>query len=225
MKSLNNNFRLIIAILIVVSLILITEVKSKVTREKRNTKVKDEKKIFNDTLLRYNKTESKFQDLSKDLQKVKYNYFLLKKYRRLMKLREEFGEELEKVRDKIDSNVYEKDSILEQIEELNKKLDKYDAKCSSTSESYKNAEYFKNVMINMVKIFFITIFGTIALSLGIAGVILLVTWGKKDEPGYDEDESSLEYLNSERSSLKKLKKGKKKKGLKKTKVEKAEKQS
>jgi len=186
-------------LLLLISLIIFAFLISIVTSQ--TTPSEDERKLYNEAAARLNETEFALADLSEKLKDIKYNFILLMKYKDLLKTKDNVKEFFNNVTAKINSFNYNKYSMLDEIKQLNEKLLKLDNKYESTYRAYNNAESIKLVLVNMIKVFFITLIITMVVVLIAVGFISLFLFKRQRRKRHDyyEEENSREYLRPEKS--------------------------
>ena len=102
---------------------------------------------------------------------IKYNIILLINHKNLIRVHDSINSEVDKIKAQLDKNKYDKNAILEEIQKLNKTITKFDSKCNKMMRSIKRNEEAKSILLNMIKIFFITLLIITIIVLSITGIV------------------------------------------------------
>ena len=178
-----------------ISIIIISILFSSIKSQKTNQI--EVKQLFNSTLDRYNKTEIHYKNISEKMKNVKFNIFLKIRYKKLVKEHNMIGKNIGKIEEKLNSNNYDKNEILEDIKELNKSLVHYEHKCHKAIHVFNQSVKVKNVLGDMLKTFFIALLITIIIVLIIIGIISLYIIKKQKKYYILEEENSEEKIVGE----------------------------
>ena len=227
-----------------ISIILISILFSSIKSQQTNQI--EMKQLFNNTLDRYNKTEIHYKDISEKMKNIKFNIFLKIRYKNLVKEHNKIERNIGKMEEKLNSNNYDKNEMLEDIKDLNKSLTTYEHKCDKVIYIFNQNEKTKNVFMNILKTFFLTLLITIIIVLIIISIVSLFIIKRQRKYYILEEENSIDrivdaekknnefnqikiknensnVITTENSSERKMKKKKGKKKIKK--VKKSEKES
>ena len=191
MKSLNLNFYLSI---IIISLFFSSIKAQNITQSELN-------QLFNNILIKCNKTEILFQEFCQKMKNIKYNIILKIKYKNLKKKHNKIVKKIGKIKELLNSNNYNKNEILEDIKELNKSLTKFEYKCNKAIHAFYKGEKVKTILNNLLKVFFITLFITIFLLLIVIVIIsIFIIRRQKKYYALDEESSKVDIINEEGSN-------------------------
>ena len=162
------------------------------------------------------KIDTIYQNLTEKMTEVKYNIILKYRYKRLESKREKIDKKLNQIK----SGTLINEKILK---ELNEYVHSYKRSCHKVSELYDFFEDLKNTIINIVKIFFITVIIVIILVIIISTLIYLYIYRKRknyeilqEEISHSDfqninNDSELEKIKEKNKKIKKKKKKEKKK--------------
>ena len=188
MKSLNLNFYLSI---IIISLFFLSIKAQNITQSEVN-------QLFNNNLIKCNKTEMLFREFSEKMKNIKYNIILKIKYKNLQKKHNKIEKKIGKIKELLNSNNYNKNEILEDIRELNKSLTKFEYKCNKAIHAFYKGEKVKTILNNLLKVFFITLFITIFLLLIVIVIIsIFIIKRQKNYYALDEESSKVDIIKEE----------------------------
>ena len=191
MKSLNLNFYLSI---IIISLFFLSIKAQNITQSEVN-------QLFNNNLIKCNKTEMLFREFSEKMKNIKYNIILKIKYKNLQKKHNKIEKKIGKIKELLNSNNYNKNEILEDIRELNKSLTKFEYKCNKAIHAFYKGEKVKTILNNLLKVFFITLFITIFLLLIVIVIIsIFIIKRQKNYYALDEESSKVDIIKEEGSN-------------------------
>ena len=160
----NKNF-LLILLSIMLFLFSLSPIKS------QKNELSSEKALFNEELIYFNKTNIKLEHINDMMSNIKYNIILLIKHKDLIRTHDSINSEVNKIKTQLDENKYDKNKIMEEINKLNKTLTKFDSKYKEMIHSIKSFEQIKNIILNMIKIFFIVLLIIIIVVLLIIGIV------------------------------------------------------
>ena len=152
------------------------------------------KQLFNNTLDRYNKTELHYKDISEKMKNIKFNIFLKIRYKKLVKEHNKIERNIGKIEEKLNSNNYDKNEMLEDIKELNISLKTYEHKCHKVIHVFNQNEKTKNIFMNMLKAFFITLLIIIIIVLIIIGIVSLYIIKRQRKYYILEEENSFDKI-------------------------------
>ena len=164
MKLFNLNFVLLVIILKII-LFLLSPVKS------QEINSSEEKQKLNKILIIFNVTNIEFQKLTEKMSNIKYNVLLLSRFKGLKRNYDSIKKQINYTKNKLDENNYNKTQIIEEIFYLNKTITKFDNDCYSINHAYITFDKTKILLINMIKVFFVTLFIIIIVIFIIIGII------------------------------------------------------
>lgn len=185
MKKIELNYYSIALIFIITILILFSPIK---TQENNQTK---EKQLFNNSLIEFNKTEIQYQNLSEKMKNVKYDIFMKIRYRGIQKKHDNIQEKIEKIQSDLDSNTYNKKEILEEIKEINVKIEEFGNACNSAINSYYKSNITYNKLKKIIIAIFIALFIIINIVVVVGGIVsfYIIRKQKKKYVPLDEENS------------------------------------
>jgi len=166
-----------------------------------------EKQLFNDYVLNYNNTVSKLKDINDKLGGIKYNFIFIIKYNNLKKTNKVIEKQISKIYNELNSTIFDKNKINEELNELNITLENFDKKCNKLIHSYNKFDNTKIKLFQMIKkVLNILIILTIIVFI-IVGIISLFVIKKqkryrKIREDYSQDDSLDNDGDSARESYK-----------------------
>lgn len=131
----------------------------------------EEKELLNNCISSFNKTESRFSEISQKMKNIKYNIFLKIRYKNLERMHSKIQISITEIREKLDSTNYDKNKIIEQLKMLDGNIEKYERKCDSANDLYYQAENIKAIVYNLIKAFFMTLLIIIIVVMIIIGIV------------------------------------------------------
>ena len=157
---------------------------------------------------------SLYQNLTEKMAEIKYNVILKLRYKSLTRKKEKVEKELNKIKSSGTINSYA-------LDELNEYVYSYGKSCRKVRKLFDTFESLKNTILNIIRIFFLTLIITVIVVIIISALIYLYIVRKSKS--YDilkEEMSHSEFHNSNDPELEIIKKKNKKKKFKKKKSEK-----
>ena len=145
------------------------------------------------------KIDTIYQNLTEKMTEVKYNIILKYRYKRLESKREKIDKKLNQIK----SGNLISEKILKELKEY---VHSYKRSCHKVSELYDFFEDLKNTIINIVKIFFITVIIVIILVIIISTLIYLYIYRKRKNYEILQEEishSDFQNINND-SELEKI---------------------
>ena len=157
---------------------------------------------------------SLYQNLTEKMAEIKYNVILKLRYKSLTRKKEKVEKELNKIKSSGSINSYT-------LDELNEYVYSYGKSCRKVRKLFDTFESLKNTILNIIRIFFLTLIITIIVVIIISALIYLYIVRKsKSYDILNEEMSHSEFHNSNDPELEIIKKKNKKKKFKKKKSEK-----
>ena len=157
---------------------------------------------------------SLYQNLTEKMTEIKYNVILKLRYKSLTRKKEKVEKELNKIKSSGSINSYT-------LDELNEYVYSYGKSCRKVRKLFDTFESLKNTILNIIRIFFLTLIITIIVVIIISALIYLYIVRKsKSYDILNEEMSHSEFHNSNDPELEVIKKKNKKKKFKKKKSEK-----
>ena len=157
---------------------------------------------------------SLYQNLTEKMAEIKYNVILKLRYKSLTRKKEKVEKELNKIKSSGTINSYT-------LDELNEYVYSYGKSCRKVRKLFDTFESLKNTILNIIRIFFLTLIITIIVVIIISALIYLYIVRKSKSYDFlNEEMSHSEFHNSNDPELEVIKKKNKKKKFKKKKSEK-----
>jgi hypothetical protein len=157
---------------------------------------------------------SLYQNLTEKMSEIKYNVILKLRYKSLKRKKEKVEKELNKIKSSGSINSYT-------LDELNEYVYSYGKSCRKVRKLFDTFESLKNTILNIIRIFFLTLIITIIVVIIISALIYLYIVRKsKSYDILNEEMSHSEFHNSNDPELEIIKKKNKKKKFKKKKSDK-----
>ena len=157
---------------------------------------------------------SLYQNLTEKMAEIKYNVILKLRYKSLKRKKEKVEKQLNKIKSSGSINSYT-------LDELNEYVYSYGKSCRKVRKLFDTFESLKNTILNIIRIFFLTLIITIIVVIIISALIYLYIVRKsKSYDILNEEMSHSEFHNSNDPELEIIKKKNKKKKFKKKKSEK-----
>jgi len=183
---------------------LLSQIKSQDNQESKLKEV--EENIF--------QINSLYQNLTEKMTEIKYNVILKLRYKSLTRKKEKVEKELNKIKSSGTINSYV-------LDELNEYVYSYGKSCRKVRKLFDTFESLKNTILNIIRIFFLTLIITVIVVIIISALIYLYIVRKsKSYDILNEEMSNSEFHNSNDPELEIIKKKNKKKKFKKKKSEK-----
>ena len=157
---------------------------------------------------------SLYQNLTEKMAEIKYNVILKLRYKSLTRKKEKVEKELNKIKSSGTINSYT-------LGELNEYVYSYGKNCRKVRKLFDTFESLKNTILNIIRIFFLTLIITIIVVIIISALIYLYIVRKSKSYDFlNEEMSHSEFHNSNDPELEIIKKKNKKKKFKKKKSDK-----
>ena len=157
---------------------------------------------------------SLYQNLTEKMTEIKYNVILKLRYKSLTRKKEKVEKELNKIKSSGSINSYT-------LDELNEYVYSYGKSCRKVRKLFDTFESLKNTILNIIRIFFLTLIITIIVVIIISALIYLYIVRKSKSYDFlNEEMSHSEFHNSNDPELEIIKKKNKKKKFKKKKSDK-----
>jgi hypothetical protein len=157
---------------------------------------------------------SLYQNLTEKMAEIKYNVILKLRYKSLTRKKEKVEKQLNKIKSSGSINSYT-------LDELNEYVYSYGKSCRKVRKLFDTFESLKNTILNIIRIFFLTLIITIIVVIIISALIYLYIVRKsKSYDILNEEMSNSEFHNSNDPELEIIKKKNKKKKFKKKKSDK-----
>ena len=161
---------------------------------------------------------SLYQNLTEKMTEIKYNVILKLRYKSLTRKKEKVEKELNKIKSSGSINSYA-------LDELNEYVYSYGKSCRKVRKLFDTFESLKNTILNIIRIFFLTLIITIIVVIIISALIYLYIVRKsKSYDILNEEMSHSEFHNSNDPELEIIKKKNKKNKKKKFKKKKSDKE-
>ena len=131
----------------------------------------EEKQLLNNSLILFNKAEVNYKIISAKMETVKFNIFLKVRYKNLQRRYNNIRASIEKINNILVSNDYDISDVKERLYDLKKDIEKFDKKCNKTFDVFSKSEKIKSMIINLIKVFFLTIVIIIIVVFAIIAII------------------------------------------------------
>jgi hypothetical protein len=180
---------------IIIILILFSSIKTQDT-------ISEEKQLYNNNLIKFNKTEIQYKEISEKMKNIKYNIFLKIRYKNLKKKHQKIEIKLGKIKEKLDSNNYDKNELKEEIKEIYESITKFEKKCNKALDIFYKSEKTKKVLMNMIKAFFWTLLVIIIVVLIVIGVAsIFIIKRQRKYYALEEENSQVNIINEGKNNL------------------------
>ena len=153
------------AIILFIILLLFSKINS------QENQSSEEKQLFNNSLILFNKAEVNYKIISAKMETVKFNIFLKVRYKNLQRRYNNIRASIEKINNILVSNDYDISDVKEKLYDLKKDIEKFDKKCNKTFDVFSQSEKIKSMIINLIKVFFLTIVIIIIVVFAIIAII------------------------------------------------------
>ena len=198
------NFIYLNLCLITLFISLLSQIKSQDNQESKLKEVEENISQIN----------SLYQNLTEKMTEIKYNVILKLRYKSLTRKKEKVEKQLNKIKSSGSINSYT-------LDELNEYVYSYGKSCRKVRKLFDTFESLKNTILNIIRIFFLTLIITIIVVIIISALIYLYIVRKSKSYDFlNEEMSHSEFHNSNDPELEIIKKKNKKKKFKKKKSDK-----
>lgn len=153
------------AIILFIILLLFSKINS------QENQSSEEKQLLNNSLILFNKAEVNYKIISAKMETVKFNIFLKVRYKNLQRRYNNIRASIEKINNILVSNDYDISDVKEKLYDLKKDIEKFDKKCNKTFDVFSQSEKIKSMIINLIKVFFLTIVIIIIVVFAIIAII------------------------------------------------------
>ena len=153
------------AIILFIILLLFSKINS---QENQSLELKQ---LLNNSLILFNKAEVNYKIISAKMETVKFNIFLKVRYKNLQRRYNNIRASIEKINNILVSNDYDISDVKERLYDLKKDIEKFDKKCNKTFDVFSKSEKIKSMIINLIKVFFLTIVIIIIVVFAIIAII------------------------------------------------------
>ena len=192
----------------------------------------DSQKRYKESVEKFEKINILYTNITEQMSDIKYNLLLIFRYKFLVSKHETIIAKIDKIKASLVFKNKSEEMILKDIHNLNEYINSYNKSCHKIMSLYESFENLKKTILNLIKIFFLTLAILILIVLIISGIILFSYFKKrrnynilKEEITHtdfvDVKNSELEriQIDSEINEKKKEKKHKNKNKKKKEKTE------
>ena len=167
-------------LIIIISIILPSEFLCQNTQNNLTTL-----ELFNEYLIKYTITNNNFSEMIEKFESVQFNFILKLEYSRLKTLNETILTQITSIKNNLDNdnnNNYKKNKFSTDIKLLSGDIEKYDRNSNKVVEMYYKYETTKDIIIEFIKIFSITV--SIVMVLSIICIILITIFIVKKQRKY-----------------------------------------
>ena len=156
----------IVSLILVYSLCYLPSIKSQ-NISKNTTEFSN----FKQTLIEYNNTKLHLDDISKKMENITLNIFLRARLREIIRIHKNIEYQISGIQKTINSGVYDKKKITEEISSLNHQMHIFERKYNKTNKLYYETEEVKKSLVHYIKVFFITLIIISIIVIAIIGIV------------------------------------------------------
>ena len=127
---------------------------------------------FNQTISSYNETQLKYDEISKKMSKIKFNFLLKIRYKNMRSKIGTITKEISNLQDQINKERYDQ-GVERLIDSINNKIIKFNNYCQKTNEVFENFEIFNRNFVEFLKILIVTFITIVVTAMILIGVITL----------------------------------------------------
>ena len=166
----SNNSTLITLLNILLLIALLTGTNSQETQGE---------KLFKELLDKFNQTSIIFQNITKKMERIKYNFILKIKYKYLETKNKNIEKKINDIKEYFNTNKLEESNLMKEIYNLNEHFGSYIKSCYKTINLYNSFENLKELAINLIKIFFFIFIIVLIFAIIISGIIYIYRYRKR----------------------------------------------
>jgi hypothetical protein len=174
--------------------------------------ISKEQKYFKEITDNFNQTEKIFDNLTKKIKENRFNFILKIKYNNLKTKHENILQKMNDMKTSLDTNKEKEKNIMKELYKLNEHIQSYIISCYKTLKLYHSFENLNNIVLSIIKIFFIILVLVLIFAIIISGIRFIYIYRKRKSYelilAEDINYSSLKNINNSESE--KIKKKEKK---------------
>ena len=136
-------------------------------------------KLFKELLDKFNQTSIIFQNITKKMERIKYNFILKIKYKYLVTKNKNIEKKINDIKEYFNTNKLEESNLMKEIYNLNEHFGSYIKSCYKTINLYNSFENLKELAINLIKIFFFIFIIVLIFAIIISGIIYIYRYRKR----------------------------------------------
>ena len=136
-------------------------------------------KLFKELLDKFNQTSIIFQNITKKMERIKYNFILKIKYKYLETKNKNIEKKINDIKEYFNTNKLEESNLMKEIYNLNEHFGSYIKSCYKTINLYNSFENLKELAINLIKIFFFIFIIVLIFAIIISGIIYIYRYRKR----------------------------------------------
>ena len=174
--------------------------------------ISKEQKYFKEITDNFNQTEKIFDNLNKKIKENRFNFILKIKYNNLKTKHENILQKMNDMKTSLDTNKEKEKNIMKELYKLNEHIQSYIISCYKTLKLYHSFENLNNIVLSIIKIFFIILVLVLIFAIIISGIRFIYIYRKRKSYelilAEDINYSSLKNINNSESE--KIKKKEKK---------------
>lgn len=153
-----------------------------------------------ESIEKFEKIDLLYKNITEKMGDVKYNILLIIKYRILVSKHKHIMEKIDEIKASINAKNKSEEILLNNIYNLNEYIYSFNRNCHKTLKLYYYFDSLKNTILNLIKIFFLTLGILILLTLIISGIILFYYYKKRRN--YSILQEEINQTNSELTPMK-----------------------
>ena len=136
-------------------------------------------KLFKELLDKFNQTSIIFHNITKKMERIKYNFILKIKYKYLETKNKNIEKKINDIKEYFNTNKLEESNLMKEIYNLNEHFGSYIKSCYKTINLYNSFENLKELAINLIKIFFFIFIIVLIFAIIISGIIYIYRYRKR----------------------------------------------
>ena len=136
-------------------------------------------KLFKELLDKFNQTSIIFHNITKKMERIKYNFILKIKYKYLVTKNKNIEKKINDIKEYFNTNKLEESNLMKEIYNLNEHFGSYIKSCYKTINLYNSFENLKELAINLIKIFFFIFIIVLIFAIIISGIIYIYRYRKR----------------------------------------------
>ena len=136
-------------------------------------------KLFKELLDKFNQTSIIFHNITKKMERIKYNFILKIKYKYLVTKNKNIEKLINDIKEYFNTNKLEESNLMKEIYNLNEHFGSYIKSCYKTINLYNSFENLKELAINLIKIFFFIFIIVLIFAIIISGIIYIYRYRKR----------------------------------------------
>lgn len=127
--------------------------------------------LFNQSMVKYNDTKKKFDDMTNKMKNINYNILLKIRYKELERYYKTVETKFVEIQKALKETNYEKEKVKNNIKLLDSDIHTFEKKYKTTRRIYFEFERTKAYLLHFLKIFFICLFVAVIIIMAIVGIV------------------------------------------------------